>query len=167
MIEETVKEKEQTGDGSISELEALTAKCEEYLSGWKRAKADYENLKKESGQSAAQSYGLAIASVISQLLPIYDHFKMALSHVPPEAKEQDWVKGFGHIKEEVSSFFKKFDVKETLSVGEKFNPELHEAVSYEESGQPEGTVIKELKAGYTMAGQLLSPARVVVAKSKV
>jgi len=143
----------------------LEAKCEEYLSGWKRSLADYDNLQRQSDERLNRSYQIATASIVSGLLPIFEHFKLALSHLPKEAKDQEWAKGFYHIKDEFWNFLKKLEIKEVPTIGEKFNPAMHEAVAYEDSEEPDGTIIKELKAGYTLAGELLAPAQVSVAKN--
>jgi len=143
----------------------LETKCEEYLSGWKRAKADYENLRVQSDERINKSYQIATASIVSELLPIFEHFKLALNHLPEESANQEWAKGFSHIKDEFWNFLKKLEIKEVPTVGEIFNPAMHEAVAYEDSNQPDGTIIKELKAGYTLAGELIAPAQVSVAKN--
>ena len=84
--------------------------------------------------------------------------------MPEEVKKEEWAKGFAHIKDEFWAMLKKLEIAEVPTVGEMFDPAVHEAVICEDSDQPDGTIIKELKAGYTMGGELLSPAQVAVAK---
>jgi len=150
---------------SLAKIADLEIKCEEYLNGWKRAKADYENLRLQSEDKIGKSYQMAVAAIVAELLPIFEHFKLALNHLPEESAGQEWAKGFNHIKDEFWNFLKKLEIKEVPTVGEMFDPALHEAVSYEDSNQPDGTITRELKAGYTLAGELLSPAQVSVANN--
>ena len=81
-----------------TELEELKKKTEDYLSGWKRAKADYLNFKKDTEKQHLELLHFANVALIIQFLPIFDHFKLALSHIPEEEKGAEWVKGFFHIQ---------------------------------------------------------------------
>lgn len=146
----------------IAELKASNA---EYLAGWKRSLADYENLNREYKEQSGKVYRLANAAMAAELLPIFEHYKLALNHLPENIKAENWAKGFAHVKDEFWALLKKLDLQAVPTVGEMFDPAVHEAVIYEDSDQPDGTIIKELKAGYTMGGALLSPAQVAVAKN--
>ena len=109
---------------------------------------------------------MASATVAAELLPIFEHYKLALNHLPENIKAENWAKGFSHVKDEFWALLKKLEITEVPTVGEVFNPALHEALIYEDSDQPDGTITRELKAGYTMSGELLSPAQVAVAKNQ-
>ncbi|MBU1130537.1 nucleotide exchange factor GrpE [Patescibacteria group bacterium] len=147
-----------------NKLEELQAKCDEYLNGWKRAKADYENFKKESEKRVTGLVEFATAGMILEILPVHSHFKLALEHVPEDDKKAEWVQGIMHIKREFEDFFKKLDIVEIKTIGEKFNPEFHEAVSHEESDQEDDIIIKEVQPGYMLKEQVIQPAKVVVSK---
>ena len=161
-------EKENIDQREIEGLKAKIVKLEaqsaEDLAGWQRAKADYENLSRAYQEQSGKVYRLATAAVAAELLPIFEHYKLALNHLPEEVKKEEWAKGFAHIKDEFWAMLKKLEIAEVPTVGEMFDPAVHEAVICEDSDQPDGTIIKELKAGYTMGGELLSPAQVAVAK---
>ena len=144
----------------------LEIKCQEYLNGWQRSKADYENLKKDTEKRVKDIVEFATAGMILDLLPVYDHYKLALQHIPKDQESAEWVQGILHIKREFEEFFKKLEIEEIKTVGEKFNPELHQAVSHEESDQDEDIIIKEVMSGYTVKGQVIQPAKVVVSSSK-
>jgi len=147
------------------ELEIVSKKAEEYLNGWKRAKADYLNLKKENEKRQAEIIQFANAALIAEIIPTYDNLKLACQHVPEEQKEADWAKGFGHIKNQFMEFFRQMGIEEIKTVGEKFNPDFHEAIEHEEKeGFESDTVFEEVKPGYTLHGKVVSPARVKVAK---
>lgn len=163
---ENIQDDESAVDFSPeSELEKLKIKSQEYLDGWRRAKADYLNLKKEAEKQSREMIGFANAALLSELLPIFDHFKLALKHVPKDQKDVDWVAGFGHIKNQFDEFFKKIGIEEIKTVGEKFNPELHEAiVSEKHKGVATGVIFEEVKSGYSLYGKVINPAQVKVAE---
>lgn len=147
------------------ELEIISKKAEEYLNGWKRAKADYLNFKKDTEKRQVEIIQFANTALIAEVLPIFDHFKLALKHVPTDQKEVEWVKGFSHIKKQFQDFLKDLGIVEIKTVGEKFNPEFHEAVAHEKKeGFKTDVIFEEVKAGYTLHGKVIYPAKVKVAK---
>lgn len=147
------------------QLELAQKKEQEHLDGWKRAKADYLNLKKETEKRQQEFIQFANAALVAELLPVFDHFKLALQHVPAEQKKAEWVIGFFHIKKQFEDFLKQLDIEEIKTVGEKFNPELHEAVSHDQKeGFETDAIFEEVKAGYTLHGKVIYPAKVKVAK---
>lgn len=157
------------GDANVDELkrdlELAKKLAEDYLNGWKRAKADYLNLRKEVDKEKGELIAMANAGLLLELLPIYDHFKLALSHAPESAKDQEWVKGLEHIRRQFQDLLKRLNVEEVKTVGEPFNPEEHEAVGSEKrDGAAPDTILEEVKPGYRLAGRLLQPAKVKVAE---
>lgn len=160
-----------------SELETAEKKMAEYLDGWKRAKADYLNLKKETDQRYQELIKFANAGLILELLPVLDNFKLAVLHIPESEKNADWVIGIMHIKKQFQDILKTLGIEEIKTVGEKFNPELHEAVGREENlaeggegkdgeeGKEEQSgdiIVKELRAGYMLNGKIIQAAKVIV-----
>lgn len=145
---------------SKNKLEELKVKCEEYLAGWQRAKADYENFKKETEQRMAEVSSFAKIGVLSELIPILDNFTKAVEHVPNEQKNDDWVVGIFHIKKQLEDFLMQNGLEKIKTVGEKFDHNLHEAVG-QESGEKD-LIIKEVNSGYKLNGQVIIPAKVIV-----
>lgn len=147
------------------ELELVQKKAEEYLNGWKRAKADYINFKKEVEKQQKELIQFANAALIFELLPITDHFKQAIKKAPENLKNDEWVKGMLQIQRQWDDFFKKLGVEPIKTVGEKFNPEWHEAVGSEKKeGVASGVIFKEVSGGYTLHGKVIKAAKVRVAK---
>ncbi|MFH0857000.1 MAG: nucleotide exchange factor GrpE [bacterium] len=148
--DEEIKKEEEECEKSISDLEAAEKKMAEYLDGWKRAKADYMNLKKEAEQRYKDLIKFANAGLILELLPVLDNFKLAVMHIPESEKNADWVIGIMHIKKQFEDILKNLGIEEIKTVGEKFNPELHEAVGRESafaSSSAEAAAGKERKEG--------------------
>lgn len=159
------KDGQRVPTASAEEIGKLKSLTEEYLNGWKRAKADYLNLKKDMEKQLAQSSQFAAAATILELLPIADHFKLALDHIPEDEKQKEWVKGILHIHKEFNDMLKRFGIEMIETEGKEFNPELHEAVSREKKeGVKPHTILKELTPGYKLFDKVLQHAKVHVAE---
>jgi len=141
------------------ELEETKKKAEEYLNGWKRTKADYLNREREIEKEKVQWIKFANLELILNLLPILDSFDQSIKNLPEDLKENEWVKGILKIKEQFEAFLKVQGIEKIKTIGETFNPELHEAV---EKRGSEGIIVEETQAGYIMRGQLIRPAKVVI-----
>lgn len=147
------------------ELEEARVLVQDNLSGWQRAQADYANFKKETENTRQDVIEFANAAFMSEVLPIYNHFKLALGHIPEDQMKLDWVVGLTHIKKQFQDFLKRYKIEEIKTVGEKFDHNLHEAVSYEEMDDYKSDVIfAEVQPGYTLNDKILIPAKVKVAK---
>ena len=153
-------------DEQQTEQEELQAKCAEYLNGWKRSLADYENLNNDISRQIQEASAFGQARAVMQILPLYDYYKMAIGHIPEDQQKVDWVQGIMHIHKGFQDFLKNLEIEEILSQGQEFNPEVHEAIAEEESELPEGTIVKEIQTGYTMKGKVLVSAKVIIAKSQ-
>ncbi|PIT89806.1 nucleotide exchange factor GrpE [Candidatus Kuenenbacteria bacterium CG10_big_fil_rev_8_21_14_0_10_36_11] len=152
------------------EFEKLKVQAEEYLNGWKRALADYENLKKQTQKEAEEFAKFATLNFVISLIPVYDHLKLSFNHLPEEFKNNDWVKGIGHIKNQMKEVLNFNGVEEIVPViGENFNPGFHEAVENANNTNASTNnvnvinVIKEvLSDGYKLNGRVFKPAKVIV-----
>lgn len=145
------------------EVARLKTQAEEYLQGWQRAKADYANLKRQAEQEKTDLVQFANAALLMDLLPLYDHVKRAAEHVPADAKQQEWVKGFLLIQGQFQTLLKGLGLEEIPSVGQPFDPALHEAIHKEHhDGVPAGQILAETAAGFKLNGRVLQPAKVTV-----
>src|SRR3989338_123237 len=141
-------------------IKELEKKVEENFAGWQRARADYQNLKKEGEKKQAQLMVEAKKILLAEILPIYDHLKQAMN-IPHNGNHfLEWRRGIEQIKNQWDALLKRWQVEDVPTVGEKFNPEIHEAVEHHDSGNE--TISRELQGGYKVEGQLLYPARVIV-----
>jgi len=146
-------------------LTEVQKKSEEYLAGWRRAQADYQNLKKEIESQKALWLKFAHDQLLTELLPVYDNFKISLAHVPENQQASQWVVGLTHIKNQLQKVLKDNGISEIKTIGEKFNPEKHEAIEAVESVEHKpDTIIEELKPGYMLHDKVIQVARVKVAK---
>lgn len=143
-------------------------KCEEYKAGWQRAQADYQNLKREVESMRGEWARMSEQQILEEFLPVYDNFKLAFGLQTSDygSEQQNWVKGIECIMKQFEKILKDHGVEQIKTVGEIFNPELHEAIGEEASDLPEHTIVREVEAGYMMKGKVIKVAKVIVAKMK-
>ncbi len=141
------------------ELEQCKKEREEYLNGWKRAKADLINYQKDEAKRFEEMVKFANAGILYELIGVLDSFDLAKN-----ALEE---KGVLMIKAQLEDIMKKSGLeKMAAAVGNKFDPAMHEAVGEAESDQPAGAVIEEVSSGYLLNGRVIRPTRVKLAGSK-
>lgn len=158
-IEETIQIKK-------TELEALTKEKDEYLDGWKRAKAEFINYKNEESNRLKEFSRMNSYDFIGGLIPVLDSFDLSLASLSKTA-DPELLKGVQMIKAQLENVLKKRGLEKIDSVkGDEVDPTLHEAIASVPSDLPENTVIDEIERGYMLDGKLIRPARVVVSKGK-
>jgi len=135
------------------------------LAGWQRAKADYSNLVKDQDKKYRELAEWSNAMLMAEVLPIYNHFKLALKHAPEAGKQESWLIGIEMIRKQFQDFLSKYKIAEIATLREKFDPNLHEAMAHEVcEGFAPDTVFEEVQPGYLLDGKVLLPAKVKVAK---
>ena len=135
------------------EIENLRKQSDEYLNGWKRAKADYLNLKKEMEAQNKEIKEWLSKIFLLPILDIMDNFDRAGTLDA----------GIENIKKQFEDFLKANGVEAMKVIGEKFDPLMHEAVESVDGGES-GRIIEEARRGYLVNGEVLRPAKVKVYK---
>jgi len=135
------------------------------------AYADLENINKRISRDADQQLCYANEKIIKEILPVIDNLCRAKEHSSEceNNKEQfeKFLNGIELILKQFNDVLSKFGVKELNSVGEKFNPEFHEAMDQIETEEHEnGTVVNEYQKGYLLKDRVIRPSKVSVAKKK-
>ncbi len=145
-------------------IEALRQQSEDNLLGWKRALADYENFKREQEKRQTEMQWFSRAAIISELLPFFDNFNRAVTHIPAEHQELNWVVGLKHMQSQTGEILKNMGLTEILpQPGATFDPQTHEAVDTAHDQQlPDHSITKVITTGYLLDGKLLRPAGVIV-----
>jgi molecular chaperone GrpE len=139
--------------------------CEEYLNGWKRAKADFINHKKEEFERTQELVRYAKEDFLESVLPMIDNLRLVEKEMPKDLQENAHVQGLMLVKTQLEDFLKGHGVTAIDSIGKKFDPAIHEVIqAVEEKGKESGEIIEEIEKGYTINGKLLRPAKVRVAK---
>jgi molecular chaperone GrpE len=153
---------EPTLEQRVAEAEARAA---EYLDGWQRERAEFANARKRLEKSRAESRQNATIEVISRLLPILDDFERALDTAPAGIAQDDWYDGIVLVHRKLVGMLENERIERIATVGEAFDPNVHEAVMQETSDEYEsGTVVRELQSGYRLDQRVIRPAMVIVAE---
>ncbi|PLX25216.1 nucleotide exchange factor GrpE [Candidatus Parcubacteria bacterium] len=143
--------------------EDFKTQAEENLAGWKKALADYQNLQKEMDQRLSSMSNFVSSAFILELLPIFDNYQIAIEHIPEEQKKESWAVGLEHILKMWESFLNDHQIEKIKTVGEKFDPNIHESVgSVKEKDQDDQIIVEEKLAGYRTKESAIRPAKVII-----
>jgi molecular chaperone GrpE len=112
---------------------------------------------------------LANAALLARLLPVVDDFKRAFDAVPDTIKEDPWLSGIQLVERKVKTILETENVQQIeAEPGDTFDPNVHEAVLYQEvDGFNDGEIVAVVETGHMLANRVLRPSMVVVAKGTV
>jgi len=159
------------GELSPKEVEALqaqAAKAREHWDKMLRTAADFENFKKRVARERQEAAKYLHEPLLQKLLPVLDHFDMALAAAQDAANPgaQSFQDGVQMIHQQLKTALTEAGLEEINALHTPFDPHWHEAVSQVETAEvPEGQVVQQLRKGYRLRDRLLRPASVMVAKA--
>ncbi len=136
-----------------------------------RTLAELENTRRRARREVEDASKFAIAGFARETLSVADNLARALGSVPADVLGADerlaaLHQGVDMTARELAAVFERQGIKRVDPMGERFDPNLHQAMlEVPSDDQPPGTVVQVLQAGYTVAGRLLRPALVAVAKA--
>jgi|SRR3989339_342586 len=152
----------------IIKLKEKLKKCskekEEYLDGWQRSKAEMINYRRRQEEQMAEWLKMAQAGLIKDLLPILDTIEAGIRNWGLGIKEnkENYLE---KIKEQLLKILTSYGLEEIKTIGEKFNPEFHEAIEQVESVENEDEIIvEEVQKGYLLNGKVLRAAKIKISK---
>jgi molecular chaperone GrpE len=149
----------------LQDLEETRTKADEYLDGWQRARAEFTNYKKRVEREQAQIYQTVTGNIIKQYLEITDDLERALVNKPEGSDGAEWANGVELIYRKLLAILQNEGVIRMGAQGQVFDPNLHEAITSEESDTyKSGEIIEVLQPGYMIENRVLRPAMVRVAK---
>jgi len=153
--------------GVSAEREAeLLALVEAEKGNTLRAIADLHNFRRRAEEERRRIVASANERLIMQLLPVVDDFDRSLLAAKQSQSYEQLVDGVEAVVRKIADTFAKEGVQPIPTVGEKFDPDYHDAVMVDEgSDQPDETITEEFRKGYTMHQRVIRPALVKVAKS--
>ena len=148
----------------VNDLKHKLKECEDKLL---RSLAENDNLRKRHEKETEDNLKYATKNFAFSLLPVIDNFQRAIQSIPDDVSEKDkllknLVIGIQAVEKELDDVFVKNGIKKFDSLDQKFNPEIHQAVSKVNNDKPEGTIVEEFQRGYMIGDRLLRAAMVVV-----
>ncbi len=167
-----VKTEETKGDAHDADIEELKRQLAEkselaqgYFAQLQRVQADLENNQKSVAAERTEISDRACEAIVSGLLDTLDNFDRAISHLEKLPAED--AKGVLMVYETMLSYLKGSGLERISAAGCQFDPHMHDAIMQVESGEtPDGTVLEEFQAGYSMKGKVIRPSKVKVAREK-
>ena len=162
--EEQKKDSVDKNQETVNDLKHKLKECEDKLL---RSLAENDNLRKRHEKETEDNLKYATKNFALSLLPVTDNFQRAIQSIPDDVSEKDkllknLVIGIQAVEKELDDVFLKNGIKKFNSLDQKFNPELHQAVSKVNNDKPEGTIVEEFQRGYMIGDRLLRAAMVVV-----
>jgi molecular chaperone GrpE len=127
-----------------------------------RSQADFENYKKRAAREKEDAVKYANSSLLQRLVSILDNFELGLAAAKTEGAQSPIYSGMVLVQKQLNDLLEENGLQPIEAEGEKFDPNLHEAIAHEPSDSPEETVIRQARRGYRFKDRLLRPARVVV-----
>jgi molecular chaperone GrpE len=145
------------------ETEGLQADLERFRDLALRSQADFDNYKKRSAREKEEAIKYANSSLLEKLISIVDNFELGLEAARAESEKSPIFSGMSMVLKQLMDFLADSGLQPIDAVGQKFDPNLHEAIAHEPNNKvPEGSVIRQTRRGYRMKDRLLRPSSVVV-----
>lgn len=147
-------------------LEEALAKSDEYYDQMLRTKAELDNVRKRSQRELENAHKYAIEKFINELLPVIDSMELGQQAAETASDIEQIKEGVDMTLNMFSQLLEKFEIEKINPQGDTFDPEFHQAMSLQETADAApNSVIAVMQKGYSIAGRLLRPAMVVVAKA--
>ncbi len=150
----------------VKKTDELQLQIDELTADLQRTRADFENYRKrvEAEKTAAREAGQSGA--ILKLLPVIDNIERAVAYTPEDLKDHKWAQGIAGLVKNLEKSLEQLNLRRIdATKGTPFNPELHEAIQFDEDAEGEHEVIdEELQAGYTLNGRPVRHAMVKVTR---
>jgi molecular chaperone GrpE len=151
-------------DSQRSALRVAEDERDEYRALLQRTQAEFENYQKRIQREFAEERRFAHAPLVRELLPVLDNLQRALATAKTQAKDSALIQGVALVHSQLLELLNRFGVVPIESLGQPFDPNLHEAVlTRSVEGAAPGDVVEILETGYRLHDRLLRPAKVVVA----
>lgn len=163
--EETQQAAENQGEATIEQwqaaLETAVAQRDEYLDSLRRAQADFQNFKRRNQTARADGYEDGVREAIAAMLPSIDNLERALDAADKAGVNDGLTDGVRMTLNTLLDGLKRFGFEEVPSLGEQFDPELHNAVMREAGDEP-GKILEVFQKGYRVKDKIIRYAMVKV-----
>ena len=165
MDERNNKEKQKEVDEEINheetKKEASSSELEELNDRYKRLFAEFENYKKRTQKESLTKRAEITGEVVSSILPVMDNLEKA---VATQTEDVSYQEGIKLVLKQFSGVLEKFGMTEIESIGQKFDPELHEAVSHiDDPSKGDNEIVEEYRKGYKIGNKVVRHSMVIVA----
>lgn len=162
--EKKEQEKSKIDTDNVKEPDEEPERTDEYLDKYQRILAEFDNFRKRTAKEKASMYDEGVKETVAQLLPVMDNLERALASAEDKNTDDGLFKGLDMTLKQLKGVFLELGVTEIKSIGEKFDPNLHSAVSHiEDERYGENEIIFEMLKGYKYKDKVIRPSMVQVA----
>ena len=156
-----------------TDVAQLLKERDEYLQGWQRARADYENMQKRMLEQKEEDRRRVRKNLAEDLLAVVDNFGYVTKHMPDisscpaefQTQFTAWASGIQHIDRQFADALKNMGVEQIEALGQPFEAALHEAAgTKKEEGKEPGIILEEMIKGWKMGDVVLRPSKVIVSE---
>ena len=145
-----------------NQLTEAQSQAAEYKDGWQRSVADFQNYRRRVEAEKADTYQMAVGSIIKRYLPVVDDMERAIESRPADLP---WADGIDLIYRKLQAILEAEGLKRMDAMGQRFDPNFHEAIAQEPvEGVECGTIIGVIRNGYMLGDKVVRPAMVRVAQ---
>jgi len=146
--------------------DAEESQASDYMHRWQRVAADFANFRRRTEQEREDLVKYANQVLIGQVLTVLDNFDRAFTSIPKELRSLSWISGVDLIYQQLYGVLMQQGLEAVSPAqDERYDPQLHEAISYEPiDGKEDGAIVRVYQTGYRLHGRLLRPALVTVAQ---
>lgn len=155
-------------DGETQESDAtfaeVAAQRDDFREKWQRALADFQNFQRRSLESEREARRQGATSVLNSLIPVLDHFDMAIGQLTPSAETSAMYEGFVAIRAALLASLEPHGVRAIRPLpGDEFDPRLHQAIMQSPSDDlPAGSIAMTIQTGYALGDRIVRPANVSI-----
>jgi molecular chaperone GrpE len=161
--ETTAAAADQDAQESDDALAGIQADLDRFRDLALRSQADFDNFKKRAAREKEDAIKYANSSLLERLVAIVDNFELGLSAAKNESEQSPIYSGMSMVLKQLRDFLAENGLQPIDAEGQRFDPNLHEAIAHESSDDvPEGVVLRQVRRGYRFKDRLLRPSTVVV-----
>lgn len=132
----------------------------------RRERADFINFRRRSEEDRGRLVNMVKQDVVLAVLPLLDNIRLAMNHLPDRLQNDDWAKGVAQVAAQADSVLAGLGVERIKTVGEEFDPAVHEAIEMEDEGGEQAIITEELAPGWKLGETVLRAAMVKVNKQR-
>jgi len=156
---------EQGNEDPLDPMAALTAERDKLKDQLLRTAADFDNFRKRSKRDLEDAAARSREEILREILPVIDNLERAVAAAENATDAKSVADGVSMVLKQFEDVGSRVGIERLKSIGERFDPQIHDAVQQMESAEHEaGTIIAEVLPGYALRGRLVRPSMVVVAR---
>ncbi len=160
--EKTEEKKEKAAEPKKSELDLAKEEIATLNDNYRRSLAEFDNYRKRTDKEKAARFDMGVKSVVEKLLPVVDNFERGLASI--DGDKDAFAEGMEKTYKQLLDMLSSLGVTPIEAVGQKFNPDFHNAVMHiEDENEPENTIVEEFQKGYKPGDTVVRYSMVKVA----